>query len=249
MVAAAATLAELVQSHDAASNSCVSATEQQATPPTPGLNQAVGLDLLLAQKKPVPLSSETTNDKLRYFNWAERDTARAAMQTLVAALSEDPINSYFTGSRSRQRKFVKDEVRAFVGLASVCGGWVGGSGGSQQLGLKGSEEAARNASMLTGFFSSFVTNTQVLSPTHNQQVKGYLKALPRAANFIATSDSKAVALWQLLPAETPENELWAGWTRILAVSPRKVCWLTVVQLALSLGLHVCACWLRLCMSH
>jgi hypothetical protein len=54
------------------------------------------------------------------------------------------------------------------------------------------------------------------------QVKGYLKALPRAANFIATADSKAVALWQLLPAETPRNELWAGWTRILAVSPRKV---------------------------
>lgn len=54
------------------------------------------------------------------------------------------------------------------------------------------------------------------------QVKGYLKALPRAANFIATADSKAVALWQLLPAETPHNELWAGWTRILAVSPRKV---------------------------
>ena len=58
---------------------------------------------------------------------------------------------------------------------------------------------------------------------HTPQVKGYLKALPRAANFISTADSKAVALWQLLPAETPRNELWAGWTRILAVSPRKVC--------------------------
>lgn len=54
------------------------------------------------------------------------------------------------------------------------------------------------------------------------QVKGYLKALPRASNFIATADSKAVALWQLLPTETPRNELWAGWTRILAVPPRKV---------------------------
>jgi hypothetical protein len=56
-----------------------------------------------------------------------------------------------------------------------------------------------------------------------------LKALPCAANFIATADSKAVALWQLLPTETPRNELLAGWTRILAVSPRKV------------GLHAWAC--------
>lgn len=57
---------------------------------------------------------------------------------------------------------------------------------------------------------------------HTLQVKGYLKALPRASNFIATADSKAVALWQLLPTETPRNELWAGWTRILAVPLRKV---------------------------
>lgn len=52
------------------------------------------------------------------------------------------------------------------------------------------------------------------------QVKGYLKALPGAANFIATQDSQAVALWQLMPHETPRNELLAGWTRILKVPPR-----------------------------
>lgn len=52
------------------------------------------------------------------------------------------------------------------------------------------------------------------------QVKGYLKALPDATNFISTADSMAVALWQLLPQETPRNELWAGWTRILRVPPR-----------------------------
>jgi hypothetical protein len=81
-------------------------------------------------------------------------------------------------------------------------------------------------------------------------VKGYLKALPRAANFIATSDSKAVALWQLLPAETPRNELWAGWTRILAVPPRKVralrvCWRAALRVCRGIDVHVevptCVC--------
>jgi hypothetical protein len=56
--------------------------------------------------------------------------------------------------------------------------------------------------------------------THTHQVKGYLKALPAAMHFMSTPDSRGVALWQLLPAETPHNELWAGWTRILAVTPR-----------------------------
>jgi hypothetical protein len=94
------------------------------------------------------------------------------------------------------------------------------------------------------------------------QVKGYLKALPRAANFIATSDSKAVAL---LPAETPRNELWAGWTRILAVPPRKVraegCAVLLRQQALHVAfihmlralfcvrLSLCMCWPHPCISH
>jgi hypothetical protein len=52
------------------------------------------------------------------------------------------------------------------------------------------------------------------------QVKGYLKALPGATHFLTTRDSQAVALWQLMPHETPRNELWAGWTRILKVPPR-----------------------------
>lgn len=60
-------------------------------------------------------------------------------------------------------------------------------------------------------------------PTHifkPFQVKGYLKALPGATHFLATADSQAVALWQLMPHETPRNELLAGWTRILKVPPR-----------------------------
>lgn len=40
----------------------------------------------------------------------------------------------------------------------------------------------------------------------------------------------AVALWQLLPHETPRNELWAGWTRILRVPPRL--WRQLVKLEL-----------------
>jgi len=78
----------------------------------PGLNQAVGLDLQLQSQGPAAADSSQLGaaDKLRYFNWDQRDTARAAMQTLVSALSEDPINSYFTGSSRRQRRFVKDEV-------------------------------------------------------------------------------------------------------------------------------------------
>jgi hypothetical protein len=81
----------------------------------PGLTQAVGLDLILQKPSTGAVDSSTEHglapaDPLRYFNWDQRDTARAAMQTLVAALSEDPINSYFTGSSKRQRKFVKDEV-------------------------------------------------------------------------------------------------------------------------------------------
>ncbi len=50
-----------------------------------------------------------------------------------------------------------------------------------------------------------------------REVVGYLQALPRAAHFIATRDSQAVALWQLLPHETPRNELFAGWRRIFKV--------------------------------
>lgn len=76
-----------------------------------GQNQAVGLDLLVPHElHAAGAGSGPAPDRLRYFNWDQRDTARAAMQTLVAALSEDPINSFFTGSSRRQKKFVKDEV-------------------------------------------------------------------------------------------------------------------------------------------
>jgi hypothetical protein len=87
----------------------------------PGQNQAVALDLV-SQKQATAMadsiSQQAEADTLRYFNWEERDTARAAMRTLVAALSDDPINSYFTGSSRRQRKFVKDEVSCMRGTPS-----------------------------------------------------------------------------------------------------------------------------------
>jgi ribosomal protein S18 acetylase RimI-like enzyme len=63
-----------------------------------------------------------------------------------------------------------------------------------------------------------------------KEIKGYLKALPAAAHFYATPDAAAVALWQLLPSETPRNELLAGWTRILRVPLRL--WPALVALEL-----------------
>lgn len=92
-------LAQAAPQHKHEQSCCLEAT---------GQSQAVGLDLLVPHEPPAGGSGPT--DRLRYFNWDQRDTARAAMQTLVAALSEDPINSYFTGSSRRQRRFVKDEV-------------------------------------------------------------------------------------------------------------------------------------------
>ncbi len=49
------------------------------------------------------------------------------------------------------------------------------------------------------------------------EVKGYLKALPDAQHFVATEDGACIALWQLLPQESPKNEFWAGWQRIFQV--------------------------------
>jgi hypothetical protein len=44
-----------------------------------------------------------------HFNWDQRQAARAAMNTLVQALADDPVNNYFSGSK--RVRFVKDEVR------------------------------------------------------------------------------------------------------------------------------------------
>ncbi|GBF92311.1 acetyltransferase [Raphidocelis subcapitata] len=63
-----------------------------------------------------------------------------------------------------------------------------------------------------------------------KEIKGYLRALPKAAHFISTRDAAAVALWQLMPQETPRNELLAGWTRILRVPLRR--WPALVALEL-----------------
>jgi ribosomal protein S18 acetylase RimI-like enzyme len=68
---------------------------------------------------------------------------------------------------------------------------------------------------VSGYFSGHKRRRFV-----KDEVKGYLKALPGATNFISTPDSLAVALWQLLPQETPANELLAGWTRFLRVPLR-----------------------------
>jgi hypothetical protein len=43
-----------------------------------------------------------------HFNWDQRQAARAAMNTLVQALADDPVNNYFSGSK--RVRFVKDEV-------------------------------------------------------------------------------------------------------------------------------------------
>eukprot|EP00878_Enallax_costatus_P015048 GHUV01015757.1.p1 GENE.GHUV01015757.1~~GHUV01015757.1.p1 ORF type:complete len:373 (+),score=114.43 GHUV01015757.1:743-1861(+) len=88
----------------------------------------------------------------------------------------------------------------------------------------------QQASVASRYCCTPATNMQSNFLVLYLQVKGYLKALPDAANFIATADSMAVALWQLLPQETPRNELWAGWTRILRVSPRK--WRQLLKLEL-----------------
>jgi hypothetical protein len=98
------------------------------------------------------------------FSWgckAQRPAALAAMGTLVAAMAEDPVNTYLLGGTPSAR-FAKKEL------------------------------------------------------------KGYVKALPRARHFIATPDAAAVALWQLLPEETPANELLAGWTRWAALHRGRV---------------------------
>jgi hypothetical protein len=89
------------------------------------------------------------------FNWADkprRALAGAALDTLVAAMAEDPVNAFLLGGAPSAR-FARKEI------------------------------------------------------------KGYLKALPAAGHFMCTPDAAAVALWQLLPHETPRNELLAGWTR------------------------------------
>lgn len=56
-----------------------------------------------------------------------------------------------------------------------------------------------------------------------REVVGYLQALPDASHFIATPDHQAVALWHLLPDETPRNEFWAGWQRIFKVERVPAC--------------------------
>ncbi|GBF98028.1 hypothetical protein Rsub_11139 [Raphidocelis subcapitata] len=63
------------------------------------------------------------------------------------------------------------------------------------------------------------------------EIEGFLHALPDAAHFLATRDGAAAALWQLLPLETPRNELLAGWTRILRVPLRR--WRAAVRLELA----------------
>lgn len=97
------------------------------------------------------------------FNWSckpRRALTHAALNTLVAAMSDDPVNAHLLGGAPSSARFARKEI------------------------------------------------------------KGYLKALPKANHFMCTPDAAAVALWQLLPDETPRNELLAGWTRILRVPLR-----------------------------
>ena len=55
--------------------------------------------------------------------------------------------------------------------------------------------------------------TNTLPPPAITHASRYVRALPHAAHFLATPGASAVALWQLLPQETPRNEMFAGWTR------------------------------------
>jgi len=110
------------------------------------------------------------------FNWSckpRRALTHAALNTLVAAMSDDPVNAHLLGGARSSARFARKEI------------------------------------------------------------KGYLKALPKANHFMCTPDAAAVALWQLLPDETPRNELLAGWTRCGS------CWLLMMGLGLigAAGVH------------
>lgn len=52
----------------------------------------------------------SSSQAILHFNWDKRAQAKACMQTLVMALADDPVNSYFSGSK--RVKFCKDEVRS-----------------------------------------------------------------------------------------------------------------------------------------
>lgn len=54
------------------------------------------------------LEQQESPSSILHFNWDQRQTARAAMNTLVQALADDPVNNYFSGSK--RVRFVKDEV-------------------------------------------------------------------------------------------------------------------------------------------
>ena len=118
----------------------------------------------MARAVPAVAASDAAGGAAGVVTWswgrkAQRGVARAAIDTLVAAMADDPVNAFLLGG-TPSAKFAKREL------------------------------------------------------------KGFVKALPKARQFIATPDAAAVALWQLLPEETPRNELLAGWTRCGAVGRR-----------------------------
>jgi hypothetical protein len=203
-----------------------------------------------------------------HFNWDQRQAARAAMNTLVQALADDPVNNYFSGSK--RVRFVKDEVGSSCGampagsqaslqdtcrlyafslvkrfaaiswcpskhVYAACHSWKRMSHCLFASALEVMHMQARlcnctrmsllcllGPSLYTVLYTVLFENLTFphCNCSRLLQVKGYLKALPGATHFLATHDSQAVALWQLMPHETPRNELLAGWTRILKVPPR-----------------------------
>lgn len=98
------------------------------------------------------------SEQICNINCTEPKRCKAVVETLVESLKDDPVNKYFSGTRSVD--FVQDEV------------------------------------------------------------DGYLKAMPAQHHFISALNDKAVALWQLLPEENPQNEFWAGWQRFFKVPLR-----------------------------
>jgi hypothetical protein len=145
--------------------------------------------------------------------------------TLVQALMDDPVNQFFTGG-SGEAAGCCCAGGAAQGRGRAAGG-AGPPAATTPLAHACKPRAAWAAQRPRQQRSCPATRRRprplVLAAGGHcakyvrREVVGYLKALPKAAHFIATPDNQAVALWQLLPQETPRNELFAGWQRIFKV--------------------------------
>jgi hypothetical protein len=134
------------------------------------------------------------------------------MDTLVAALREDPVNAYFCGTRGGA--FARDEVKGYV--KALPGAWCMQVGCARRAVPRWLRSSARRGCLGMPSFAPIARPPLTYHPCLPGGPCGMCAA---AAHFIMTPDASAAALWQLLPSETPRNELWAGWTRVLKVRP------------------------------